>query len=265
MSQISQLSRPFQIALVATVVLFALWFLVLRGHSSSDAGSSPAASSSQTTPASSSHEAPSSGASSQTSGSSGASSSRGSTADGSAPGVAGLTRAIAKARGAVAQTEQHDRRLQRKANQATSGAGAPTSSSSHAAAPAASAPPAAAKPPRATTAPQHTTPGVPVMQTKVEAELKHGKFVAILLWNAKSAVDTVVRRELNAAKSKSRDLVVHVATPGQVGSFGTFTRAVQVYSTPTILLINPKGVTSSVTGLTDAYAIRQAISEARHP
>ena len=56
---------------------------------------------------------------------------------------------------------------------------------------------------------------------------------------------------------------MHVARSGQVGSFGTFTRAVQVYSTPTILLINTKGVTSSVTGLTDAFSIEQAVREVK--
>ena len=39
---------------------------------------------------------------------------------------------------------------------------------------------------------------------------------------------------------------------------------VQVYSTPTILLINTKGSTSSLTGLTDAFSIGQAINEVKH-
>ena len=37
----------------------------------------------------------------------------------------------------------------------------------------------------------------------------------------------------------------------------------QVYSTPTILLINPKGQTSSVTGLTDVFSIEQAVKEVK--
>jgi hypothetical protein len=59
------------------------------------------------------------------------------------------------------------------------------------------------------------------------------------------------------------DVAVHVAHSSQVGSFGTFTRAVQVYSTPTILLINSKGLTSSVTGLTDVFSIEQAVGEVK--
>jgi len=54
---------------------------------------------------------------------------------------------------------------------------------------------------------------------------------------------------------------VHVEQAGEVGSFGSFTHTVKVYSTPTILLINAEGKTSSVTGLTDAFSIGQAIKK----
>ena len=266
MAQLKQISRPFQIALVAVIVLFALWFVVLR-HASSES-TSPSASSSQ--PATTSQPA----ASSSSSGSSGSPASGTSTYHGSAPGVAGLTRAIAKARGAVAQSQQNAQRLQSKEKQASSASSAaqataakPTSATnaksgaSATTAPAKTkvAPQTAAKPSSAARA----KAGVPVLQSRVEAQLKHGQLVAILLWNPKGSVDKVVHSNLLSAKqSFAGKLAVHVATSGQVGSFGTFTRTVQVYSTPTILLINPKGATSSVTGLTDSFAIDQAIREA---
>ncbi len=102
------------------------------------------------------------------------------------------------------------------------------------------------------------------MQAVVEGELKHGKVVAVLFWNPKGAVDATVRRELRAAgRAQHGKLAVHVARSNQVGSFGSFTHAVQVYSTPTILLINAKGETSSLTGLTDAFSIGQAIKEVK--
>ncbi len=275
MAQLKQISRPFQIALVAVVVLFALWFVVLR-HASSES-TSPSASSGQ--PATSSQPAASS-SSSGSSGSSGSSASGTSTYHGSAPGVAGLTRAIAKARGAVAQSQQNAQRLQSKEKQASSASGAaqataakPTSSTSAksvagatpARAKAQTAPQSAAKPSSgAASAAARAKAGIPVLQSKIEAQLKHGQLVAILLWNPKGSVDKVVHSNLQSAKrSFPGKLAVHVATSGQVGSFGTFTRAVQVYSTPTILLINPKGATSSVTGLTDSFAIDQAIREAK--
>ncbi len=40
----TQISRPFQIALAAVVLLAAVWFVALRGHSSSGSSSTPAAS-----------------------------------------------------------------------------------------------------------------------------------------------------------------------------------------------------------------------------
>jgi hypothetical protein len=47
----------------------------------------------------------------------------------------------------------------------------------------------------------------------------------------------------------------------QVGEFGPFTRAVQVYGTPTILIVNRHGQTTSLSGLTDAYSLEQLITE----
>jgi uncharacterized protein YaeQ len=82
-----------------------------------------------------------------------------------------------------------------------------------------------------------------------------------------------VRRQLQLLQAfykavglpQNRRIVVHEAVASQVASFGTITRAVQVYQTPTIMIIAPKGQTKTLTGLTDAYAIQQAIGEARNP
>ena len=59
-------------------------------------------------------------------------------------------------------------------------------------------------------------------------------------------------------------VVVHYASAGQVGAFGTITHAIQITQTPTLLIVNPHGQTTVLTGLTDAFAIQQAISETRH-
>ncbi len=56
---------------------------------------------------------------------------------------------------------------------------------------------------------------------------------------------------------------MHEASAGQVTYFGSITRGVQVTGTPTLLIINKHGRTIILTGLQDAYAIRQAIAEAR--
>src|SRR6202011_847891 len=91
----AQLSRPFQIALAALALFAIVWLLALRGHSggTSEPGS-PAA------PSKSSASAPSS------------------VYHGSAPGVEGLTRDLAKAHGAVTTSEQNAKKLEKKSDRA---------------------------------------------------------------------------------------------------------------------------------------------------
>jgi hypothetical protein len=102
------------------------------------------------------------------------------------------------------------------------------------------------------------------MQASVEAELKQGKIVAILFWNPKASVDQEVQRELRAVgHALGAKISVHEAQASQVGSFGSVTRAIQVNETPSILLVNKQGQTTTLTGLTDVFSIEQAIDEAR--
>jgi hypothetical protein len=100
----------------------------------------------------------------------------------------------------------------------------------------------------------------------VEAELKQGKIVVLLFWNPKGADDVAVHEALQRffAIEPDKHIAVHEASASQVTSFGSITRAVQVYGTPTILIVNRSGQVTTLTGLTDAYAIEQAIDEARH-
>jgi hypothetical protein len=296
--EMAQISRPFQIALVAFGLLVAVWFFALHGHSStSGSGSTPAA---PATPA-----APSAAAQAEKAAApSGA-------YHGSAPGVAGLTRAIEKAHGAVATSQQNAKQLQEKSAQASSSA-APTAGASTTATPAAKphtpgstaaskSPTATATAPSVHTAPTATAPSVhkapttlgtagttpPNRQRVVEAELKQGKIVLLLFWNPKGADDAAVRAELQlllaaherpqalASNPKVQRLLkafggevhkkiaVHQALSSEVASFGTVTRGVQVYGTPTILVLNPRAQATPLAGLTDAFSIEQAIDEAR--
>ncbi len=256
----TQISRPFQIALVAIGLFAAVWFVALRGHSSSTGSSSSAA------PASSASQASSSSPAAPTS--------PGSVYHGSAPGVAGLTRAIDKARGAVAQSQQNAHELQQKSAQASSNAPAHTSASgagvtvvkvtrttttTHAGAKAAGAAGAASA-----SSASATRAAAPKMQATVETELKQGKLVTILFWNPKASVDVKVRKELSAlGHEQDGKIAVHDALANQVGSFGSFTRTVQVYGTPTILIVNKQGQTTSLTGLTDVFSLKQALAEAK--
>src|ERR1700730_13369526 len=96
----AQISRPFQIAFVAIALFAAVWLLALRGHSTGGSGSGSSAPSSSPSPA-----APSP------------------VYHGSAPGVEGLSRAVAKARGAVTTSQQNAQQLQERSAQASGEAG----------------------------------------------------------------------------------------------------------------------------------------------
>jgi len=276
----AQLSRPYQIALVALALLAAVWLLALRGHSSGGGGKSA------TTPAPQPAQSSSPGAPYTP-------------YKGSAPGVAGLTRAIQKAKGAVAQSERNAKQLEEKSAQASNPSAGQQSAGS-ASSRSTSAAGSASKSAGATRhgASRHvtrhkvvthatTTSGLPANQVVVERELKRGFTAAILFWNPQAADDVVVHRELQrllaaeahdpAAGKAGRELgdgsvvieppgseekiAVHKSPAAEVASYGSFTRTIQVYQTPTLLIVNPKGQTVAIPGITDAFSIEQTLDE----
>jgi cytoskeletal protein RodZ len=251
----SQISRPFQIALLAVAVLAAAWLFVFQAHPSTSASSSSSSAVvSSPAPAGASSAAEAKAAAAPTS-----------IYHGSAPGVEGLTRAIAHAHGVVAQSQQNARQLQEKSAQASGQAASGTTSAS---------PVKAAQPTKTAATPvskvHHTTPpavhalvGVPVGQRSVEAELAHGKIVVVLLWNPSGVEDVVVRSELKLLAKRNHQIAINVAPASQAASFGSITRGVQVYGTPTLLVIDKQGKAIVLNGLQDAFSIEQAINEAR--
>lgn len=322
----SQLSRPYQIALVTLALLAAVWFVALRGHSSST----------QTGSGSTSGSAGSSASASATSAAAEAKAAAAPSKvyHGPAPGVEGLTRAIDKAHGAVAQSQREAHRVETSEPSASSAAGSGSSSgsaasgsssgsssshgsssgasalhsassaagssaspvssssasSSHAAGsssshvagssshPSLASPSETASRSSAKAVPSHSAGPSPAtgasrahpkasglrMQALVEGELRAHKTVLILFWNNRGAEDAAVHSALPAVQRALRGKVaVHYATAGQVGEFGTVTHAVQVTQTPTLLIVNERGQTTVLTGLSDAFAIEQAVREAR--
>ena len=89
-----------------------------------------------------------------------------------------------------------------------------------------------------------------------------GKIAVILFWNPKGADDVAVRGAAQAAAMAT--IAVSLDRANQVTSFGTITRGIQVYGTPTILIVAKEGQTITLTGLHDAFSIEQAIDETRH-
>jgi hypothetical protein len=283
----AQISRPFQVALLAFAVLVLAWFVVLHrpgaGSTSSSAPSVPSASSAS-------------------SGSSAGGTS--SVYHGSAPGVEGLTRDVRRAHGAATQVEQNARAVQSRAAQlpgetagaqsaaagaahgATDAAGTHTrasagtrasssaavrthvrthasrSGSSSAASRTAAA--LSQRTPRAQHGSAVAAPSKSTPQAVIAAELKQGKVVLLLFWNPRSSDDAAVERQTLLATHKlGHGVAMQTALARQVNSFGSITRDIQVYQTPTLLVVNPHRQVTTLTGYTDAYAIEQAVAEAR--
>jgi hypothetical protein len=287
----AQLSRPYQIALGALALFALVWLLALRGHSSGSESSGSGSSA----PAPTAAQAKKVAAPTPV-------------YHGAAPGVEGLTRAVNKAHGAVAQSQQNEKQLQEKSAQASSSAPAagttstPSSTSSSAATHSSTAHSTAAAHAGSSTASRSsatsarhsssTSAGkagtqLPTKQVQVEKALAQGKIAVVLFWNPKGADDEVVHLDLkilqlvhsgaltrlipNIRRLYKREgfevdkpIAVFEAEAKQVTAFGSITRNVQVNQTPTILIINKRGQTTTLTGLTDVYSIEQAIEEALH-
>lgn len=105
----------------------------------------------------------------------------------------------------------------------------------------------------------------PAGQLAVEHELSQGKTVMLVFWNPHTSVDQEVHSQASALAGGSKGTVVmHAALASQVNTFGSITEVVRVYQTPTILIVNRQGVVSTLTGLTEVFALQQAVREAQH-
>jgi hypothetical protein len=259
----AQLSRPYQIALGAIVVLGLVWVMALRGH-----GQNP----SEPAPTSPSPSKPATSAAAEAK----AAAAPTSVYHGAAPGVEGLTRAIAKAHEAVATSQQNAKQLQGKSSEASGESQASNATGGVAAVKGASGASTTRSSIEATALARRTAAhrrsgsspkshiGRTPQQIAVEGELAHGKTVMLLFWNPKSTVDQEVKAQVDALAGGSKGTVtIHAALPHQVGRFGKITEVVHVYQTPTILIVNRHGVVSTLTGLTDVFALQQAVREAR--
>ncbi len=232
----SQVSRPMQIALAATLLLAAVWFVALRPKSSSDGASAaaPAPAAAHTTAA---------GA-------------------GAAPGVAGLKSAIDKAHGAVA-TASGD--AQRAAHSSADGAapaatGAPTAKATpaHAAASA----PAVSGSGHATAATRVSHPRVSHQVAAVQSALRHHKAIAIAFVDPSTADARAVAQEMGHV-SHFGGRALPLAVPlSQLSAYDFITNAVQVTVAPTIVIVDPHGHATTIVGFADGDEIAQRLADA---
>ena len=254
----SQVSRPVQIALVAVLVLGALWFLALRPRQQSGSGTptpapapAPAPAASASAPAASPHSS-----------------------------LGGLGRAIDKANAAVATSNANANALGRASAAASSpnvaatgsapaaGAAAPStgtavapSAATHSSSPSATRSQSAAGTSAASaTAARGTTAAAAGASPAVviKNQLAAGKTVALLFWNPLASDDQAVKAALQALVTPHGTFVLHVATADHVVDYGSIVDVAQVLETPTVLLMRGKSV-ETITDLQDPSDLRQSV------
>jgi len=252
----TQISRPFQIVLAVFALFVAVWFLALRAHNantgggsgSSASGSSPAATEPASTPAKAKVKVAATSTTTHA--------------------HHGTTTTAVTVKHAVSSKPGHTTSTAAVTIEHTAKTNAGHTTVVHTTVVkhtvAKTVLPAKTNAP--TGAPSTTTKasaGAPSMQVAVEHELQQNKIVLILFWNPKGADDNAVHKELPAVQhSLGGKVAVHYASASQVGDYGAITHAVQVTQTPTLLIVNPHGQTTTLTGLTDAFSIEQSITEA---
>jgi hypothetical protein len=279
----AQVSRPFQIALAAVVLFAVVWFVALQGHGASSS-STPVASTPVSTPApATAAKAKAPAGSTHIEGMTRA-------VTHAREAVAASQQAADKSAASSAEAPSHGASVTSSSTTVVTKHGATKASTTAVTkrSAAGTSTTVVTKHVVHTPAPHKVAAGaIPAQQAAVESELKRGEVAVILFWNKKGADDNVVHAELqillaahhevavhpNKAQvhklrlatglELEKKIAVHYASANQVTSFGTFTKNVQVYGTPTILIVNKHGAVTTIDGLTDAFAIEQTIDEAR--
>ncbi len=103
----------------------------------------------------------------------------------------------------------------------------------------------------------------PASQATVAAELHQHKTVLLLFLNPGAYDDDATAIVTAEVAHKLHHVDAHLMLASQVDSLGSITRDIQIYQTPTLLIVNPKRQVTTLTGLTDEFALEQAIGEAK--
>jgi hypothetical protein len=208
---VDQIALPLRIALAALLVVAALWFTVLKPKPADTASTAPPP---------------------------------------QAPGVAGLNRAIDKAKGAAATSDAAN-----AAAGADSTAAGSTTPAASEATPTAKVRAAAKAKPADGVAPGD--PSAPLLHA-----LDQGKVAVLLFWNSKGADDRAARDAVRGAGRHGGQAVVKVAPIKQVARYAAITTGVKVTESPTVLVIDPSHEARPIVGYTTASEVDQAIGDA---
>jgi hypothetical protein len=178
-----------------------------------------------------------------------------------APGVTGLAKDVAKAKGAVDASNKGAAATDAAAN-AVGGSGTTT------------APSAGTAPSTGTTT---TTPGQTAKPAKpaapglaadavagdpsrsVLSAIDAGKVAVVLFWNRKASDDRATRQALRKVDLHHGKVVTRAIPIGQVGKYEAITRSAQVLESPTVLVIGAGGKARSIIGYTQANEINDLV------
>jgi hypothetical protein len=221
-----QVSRPLLIAFAATVALLVIWLVALR----------PKPVSVDATPL--------------------------------AP-----TQAVPQAKQAAASSDAANAQTQAAtgaAGQATTAAPAASAATTAPAASAATTAPAAtaATTPAPAAAPATTaTDDAPAASdgrrdAPILREIRDGKVVVVLFWNATAADDIATRGAIRDLDLHGGKVAVHVVPISRVGEYPAITQEVTIAGSPTTLVIDRKRRTRVIAGLSEPQELAQAVGDA---
>ena len=165
--------------------------------------------------------------------------------------IAPATQAAAVADAATAQTQ--------------AAAGAAGQATTAAPAAATTAAPAAATTPAAPAAAARTVARSESSRRRDGAilrDIRDGKVVVVLFWNATAADDIATRGVLRDLDLHGGNVAVHVVPIGRVGEYPAITQGVTIAQSPTTLVIDRARHTRVIAGLSEPGELAQAVGDA---
>ena len=214
-----------QIALVAIVLLAGMWFTVLKPKPVTDA----------VTPATATQP--------------------------TAPGAAGLGRAVTAAKGAAAASDAANARIQKATGGSTATAAKPAASGAPATKAAATKTAKSGKAVAPAGKPANdATPTDP--SDVLLAFLAKGRTV-VLLFHGDGADDAAARAAVHRVARADKNVVSAYAPISKVAAYRAITTDVQVTTAPTILVIGKNKKAVSLTGFVDYGVVRQTVGDVR--
>jgi hypothetical protein len=254
---LSRIPRPYQFALLAVLVVAALWFLVLQKMVNSSSSETPAPAVHPPTNVHRVAPPPSAAPGAHHAAAPGAPATH-AKAPATSPTHAPAG-ASAKHAAAAAKSQSASANAQHKPAAAAAPAAAATHAAATTHAPAASTVNESAGATGSTGVTGSTTPIV----NTINGQLAANQIVLVLFWQPGSTTDQFVQRELVAAGHLfGNHVAVHEALASQVTEFGVYTQKVLINETPTIMMITPVKAVTTLAGYTTSPSIATAIEEA---